>query len=71
MAGWYGDNGTSVSATDRFRAAFPKIKRPKPTVVEVDEDFDLTRGLPEHRLRDLLDYIGDDSNGEAESGKDD
>jgi len=60
MAGWDTDEGTSVSATDRLRAALPRRRRRNAAPPEAAPDAtEAGTGLDEERLRLVSDYIGD------------
>jgi hypothetical protein len=64
MAGWDTDEGTSVTATDRLRAALPRRRRRNATPPEHAPET--TTSLDEDRLRLVSDYIGDYPESETE-----
>jgi hypothetical protein len=64
MAGWYTENGTSVSATERLRAALPNLRRP--AAVPQAPEPEPEQGLREDRLRLVGDYIGEYPEDETE-----
>jgi hypothetical protein len=56
MAGWYAENGTSVSATERLRSALPRRRRPPEQASAPAPEPE--QSLHEDRLRLVTDYIG-------------
>jgi hypothetical protein len=64
MAGWYTENGTSVSATERLRAALPNLRRSAATVPDTAPEPE--QGLREDRLRLVNDYVGEYPQDDAE-----
>jgi hypothetical protein len=59
MAGWHPDgNGTSVSATERLRAAFPGRRRAVAPEPDPEETPEVAEGLREERLHHVTAYIG-------------
>jgi len=61
MAGWDTEQGTSVSATDRLRAALRGRRRRNVTLPEPapDHPSEASTSLREDRHRLVSDYIGD------------
>jgi hypothetical protein len=70
MAGWDTENGTSVTATDRLRAALPGRRRRNAGLPEVAAKDEHARkastSLREDRLNVVSDYIGDYPESQAE-----
>jgi hypothetical protein len=68
MAGWDTANGTSVSATERLRAAFRGQRRPRAVTRDVmfDETAEAFDQLREERISAVSDYIGAYPEGEPE-----
>jgi hypothetical protein len=68
MAGWDTNEGTSVSATDRFRAAMAGRRRRNAKVLATapEQAPAASTGLREDRLSLVSDYIGDYPDAESE-----
>jgi hypothetical protein len=67
MAGWDTNEGTSVSATDRLRAAMPGRRRRNAKLPAAAEHTpEASTGLREDRLRLVSDYIGGYPEAESE-----
>jgi hypothetical protein len=60
MAGWYSENGTSVSATERLRAALPRLRRSRSSAAAAapEEKSGGSDQLREERVRLIADFIG-------------
>ena len=60
MAGWDTANGTSVTATERLRAALRGRRRPRALALEVtsEETPEVFDHLREERISAVSDYIG-------------
>jgi hypothetical protein len=57
VAGWDTENGTSVTATDRFRAALPGRRRRRATMLS-EQAADDSTSLRAERISLVSDYIG-------------
>jgi hypothetical protein len=68
MAGWDTEEGTSVTATDRLRAALPGRRRRNANLPDaaLEHASDGTNSLREDRLRLVSDYVGDYPESETE-----
>jgi hypothetical protein len=68
MAGWDTEEGTSVTATDRLRAALPGRRRRNANLPEraPEHASDASTSLREDRLSLVSDYIGDYPKSETE-----
>lgn len=68
MTGWYFENGTSVSATDRLRAALPRRRRPGSIAPAATPENAGERSdhLREERVRLITDFIGEYSEDASE-----
>jgi hypothetical protein len=73
MAGWDTDNGTSVTATEKLRAALPGRWRRGGALLlhetPSEQAPEAPAGLREDRLRLVADYIGDYPEDEIERSR--